>query len=189
MGQFVSIGVVLVGLILMLKQSTSQIKEILPSLEPRKETLYDIDWLAYEATPTALGYDYLYQQYAKGKSYDWKLLKAIAQVESDENPNATNPVDPSYGLCQILCQPDGVGGCRNALNVAGWPPSGKDALYDPDYNVYIASQILEWNIANYGLQKGIAVYNSWSANTADRSGPFPNQSYVEKVNLKYYALI
>jgi len=187
MGQFIAIGVIIAGLLLMLRQSTTTIKK---TLENVKETETPVDWI-YEATPEtgAEGFDNLYQRYSEGKSFDWKLLKAIAIVESNENPNAINESDPSYGLCQLLCQPDGKGGCKNALNVVGWPPPSKDSLFDPEYNVYVASQILDWNISTYGTQKGIAVYNSWSANTANPDGPFPNQSYVEKVNKEYYALL
>jgi soluble lytic murein transglycosylase-like protein len=88
----------------------------------------------------------LYQCHGRQKGLDPMLLKAIAIVESSENPNAKNPADPSYGLMQLLCQPDGQGGCRNQLNVIGWPPSSVEQLYDPDYSLHIGAQILRWNI-------------------------------------------
>jgi hypothetical protein len=132
--------------------------------------------------------DDLYKKYGDRFSLDPLLLKAIAQVESSENPKAKNPADPSYGLMQLLCVPDGQGGCKNRLNVLGWPPENVEKLYDPDYSVYIGAQILSWNQGRYGFNKGIAVYNSWSAHTAPQEGPFPNQGYLDKVLLKYRAL-
>ena len=132
--------------------------------------------------------DDLYKKYGDRFSLDPLLLKAIAQVESSENPKAKNPADPSYGLMQLLCVPNGAGGCKNRLNVLGWPPENVEKLYDPDYSVYIGAQILSWNQGRYGFNKGIAVYNSWSAHTAPQEGPFPNQGYLDKVLSKYRAL-
>lgn len=132
--------------------------------------------------------DDLYRKYGDRYGIDPLLLKAIAQVESSENPKAKNPADPSYGLMQLLCVPDGQGGCKNRLNVLGWPPENVEKLYDPDYSVYIGAQILSWNQGRYGFNKGIAVYNSWSAHTDPQEGPFSNQVYVDKVLSKYRAL-
>lgn len=155
------IGVALAAVVLLLKDTSTAIAEILPRLG---------------------GYDDLYKKHATGKSFDWKLLKAIAIVESNENPSAQNPADPSYGICQVLCQPDGSGGCKNALNIIGWPPpGGYESLLNPDTNLYYASQILDWNVKMYGDKKGVAVYNSWAAHLDPQNGPFVNQDYVDKV--------
>jgi|APSaa5957512535_1039671.scaffolds.fasta_scaffold03441_2 hypothetical protein len=128
---------------------------------------------------TALDYNLLYKQFAVGKSYDWQLLKAIAMIESSENHLAENPADPSIGLMQVLCVPDGKGGCKNKLNVAGWDGIRAESLFDPEVNLKIASQILDWNIKKYGFNKGIAVYNRWESR--NESEPFSNQSYLDKV--------
>ena len=132
--------------------------------------------------------DTLYQKHGRLRNLDWRLLKAIAQVESSENPQAKNPSDPSYGLMQILCRPDGHGGCSNNLNVLGWPPMTVHSLYDPDYSLHIGAQILEWNIGRYGFLRGIACYNHWGARLSEPDGPFPNQKYVDKVMGKYNSL-
>jgi len=154
-----------------------------------KNTKSTIETVNEEVTEISYpdGFDGFYQQFSEGRGYDWKLLKAIAIVESNENPSAVNSADPSYGICQLLCQPDSTGNrvCKNALNVVGWPPESMDKLMSPEYNIFIASQILEWNIANYGLPQGIAVYNNWSARNSDPNGPFPNQEYVDKVLSAY----
>jgi len=82
----------------------------------------------------------LYIKHGINKGVDWKLLKAIATVESSENPNAKNPLDPSVGLMQILCVPDGTGGCKNRFNILDWPPISEQHLYDPDVSLHYASQ-------------------------------------------------
>ena len=133
--------------------------------------------------------DDLYKKHGKRHGLDWRLLKAIAQVESNEDPQAKNQADPSFGLMQILCQDDGMGSCKNKLNILDWPPASKSELFDPDYSLHIGAQILSWNINQYGLDKGIAVYNSWSARHAPNDGPFPNQGYVDKVWAKYTAIL
>jgi len=130
----------------------------------------------------------LYIKYGNIYSIDPYLLKAIAFIESSENPYAYNKESDCIGLMQILCQPDGHGGCRNKFNIKDWPPDNKDQLFDAEYNIHIGTQILKWNISKYGLNKGIAVYNSWSARFDPYSGPFRNQSYVDKVMKKYQKL-
>jgi len=130
--------------------------------------------------------DDIYNTMGARYSVDPMLLKAIASIESSERPGVKNPSDPSYGLFQILCRPDGNGGCANQFNVTGWPPESSDQLFDPEYNAQIGAQIIKWNIDTYGFNRGIAVYNNWSARKSPKLGPFPNQNYVNKVLSKYY---
>ena len=132
------------------------------------------------------GLDDIYKKYASQYGLDWRLLKAMAMVESGENPQAINPSDPSYGLMQIVCT--GAAGdqhCTNNFNILGWDRSSPNALLDPDYNVSLAAQILDWNIATYGLWQGVAVYNNWSARNDPIDGPYRNQGYVDKVRAAY----
>jgi len=130
----------------------------------------------------------LYQHYGQAYKLDWLLLKAIAIVESNENPDALNPRDPSTGLMQILCVPGPGGKCKNKLNVMGWDLATVERLKDPDFNLSIASQILKWNIDNYGFKRGIAVYNRWGSRNDPPNGPFGNQAYVDKVLREYEIL-
>ncbi|MGD9159003.1 MAG: transglycosylase SLT domain-containing protein [Desulfobacteraceae bacterium] len=132
--------------------------------------------------------DTIFQKYGDQYNVDWKLLKAIATVESSLNPDAKNPSDPSYGLMQIYCTPDGKGGCTNKFNINGWPPKSAEALLDPELNVMLGAQIIAWNLATYPLLKAIAVYNSWSARNDPPDGPFVNQDYVDKVATAYVNL-
>jgi soluble lytic murein transglycosylase-like protein len=137
------------------------------------------------AKPKGPSLNDLYKKHGRQKGVDWRLLKAIARVESSENPQAFNPNDPSIGLMQVLCRADESGKCTNKLNVQGWPPEDGTELFDPDYNLHIAAQILAWNIDQFGMPKGIAVYNAWKARHAPDEGPFPNQGYVDKVMREY----
>ena len=165
-------GAIAFGLFLLRKQPTG--KGLHVKVEPG-------------ATPET-DLDSLYEKYAARQGLDPMLLKAIARVESNENPKARNPADPSIGLMQVLCIPDGRGGCSNKLNVLDWPPESEGKLFDPDYNLHIASQILSWNTLTFGTLKGIAVYNSWGARNDPPDGPFRNQDYVDKVRREYVTL-
>jgi len=46
-------------------------------------------------------YDELIMRKANKYTVAFPLLKAVVKVESDFNPQARNPLDPSYGLAQI----------------------------------------------------------------------------------------
>lgn len=134
--------------------------------------------------------DTVYQTWGARHGVDWRLLKAIAIVESGENPNAKNPSDPSYGLMQVLCKNDGSlnGRCTNVLNVQDWDQATPEHLYSPNFNVHIAAQIIKWNIGAYGFKRGIAVYNRWASRNDPVDGPFGNQDYVNAVLANYYSL-
>lgn len=141
------------------------------------------------AAPGGSMLDDLYQRYGEKFGVDWRLIKAIALHESDENPLAVNHADnESIGLMQVLCRPDGRGGCLNRLNVEGWSETTREKLFDPEWNVYIGAQILADNIRAYGVAKGIAVYNAWDQHTAPTLGPFKNQGYVNEVLSRARAL-
>jgi len=131
--------------------------------------------------------DALYEKWGRRSGLEAQLLKAIAIVESDQNPNAVNPTDPSSGLMQIWMplNPDGTYRKRDLLN---YPPDPKEQIFDPDYNLSLAVQILGWNQENYGWLRGIAMYNAFSARFDEPNGPFVNQGYVDKVMREYYAL-
>lgn len=155
---------------------------------------------------------YLPQGFGFDKHSYAKLLKAIAIRESGLDPKATrtegwtvtivdedgshevNPI--SFGLMQILIP--------QSLNVEGWPENPpddpksdwtmerygemKEKLKDPEFNIKIGAQILQWNIehggdAPHGVQKGVALYNAWNNDNreAPATGPFTNQHYVDDV--------
>lgn len=131
-------------------------------------------------------FDALFQKHGRQQGVDWRLLRAIAEVESHLNPRAINRRDPSIGLMGVLCRPRGET-CGNRFDVAGWPPARREQLFEPDYNVSIGAQVLAWNIRTYGFTRGIAIYNQWDARLTPRERPFPNQFYVDKVLARYRA--
>lgn len=143
------------------------------------------------AAPAHTGdeHDGLYRAHAQAHGLDWRLIKAIALVESNEDAGAVHAASQSVGLMQVLCRDDGYGGCANRLNdVVGWPPANRTLLFSASYSVLIGTQILAWNIRTYGLRRGIAAYNQWSARHAPSGKPFPNQDYVDKVLRTHRAL-
>jgi soluble lytic murein transglycosylase-like protein len=114
------------------------------------------------------------------------LLKAIAIVESSMDARAVNPRDnESIGLMQILCKPDGKGGCGNRFDIDGWETITREKLFDPETNIRMGAQILKWNLDTYGYPKGVAVYNAWDQRFTDQNGPFKNADYVSKVVAHY----
>lgn len=135
-----------------------------------------------EEESRATPYEGLFKKYAERHRVPWQILSAIAFVESSYRREAVNYNDnESIGLMQVLCKPDGNGGCSNDFPaVIDWNITNRKKLLEPDWNVHIGSQILGWNIQQYGLEKGIAVYNAW--NQRLKVGPpFSNQNYVDKV--------
>lgn len=135
-----------------------------------------------EQTP----YENLFKKYASKYNLDWRVLSAIAFVESSYLPNAVNYADnESIGLMQVLCKPDGKGGCididERTKWLEGWIGIKRNDLLVAEKNISVGAQILAHEASKYGLLKGIARYNSLSAQTAPPKGPFPNQSYVDKV--------
>ncbi len=138
---------------------------------------------AMASTPA---YDDVFRNEGQRVGLDWRLLKAVAMHESSLDPTAindSNPDDPSYGLMQISCVPDGNGGCMASSfpSLSGWPPSSADQLLDPATNVFYGGSILAPLVHRYGVLRGIAMYNDYGARNAPADGPFPNQSYVDTV--------
>lgn len=142
-----------------------------------------------QPTQPAASLDSIFQQWGDYYSVDWKLLKAIAMNESSLNPNAVNSADnESIGLMQILCRPDGNGGCTNRFDVEGWSEATRAKLLTPSFNVQIGAGIFSWLQNTYGLPKAIAVYNKWNERSAPQEGPFENQSYVDRVLNNYRSI-
>lgn len=138
--------------------------------------------LALLAAPSWAGeFDALYREAGAAYGVDWLLVKAVAIVESGENPRAENRRDPSVGLMQLHCADDAQGHCTNRFDIEGWAGITRERLLDPRTNVRLGAQILAWNLRTFGLERGIAVYNSWAARRAPSGRPLPNQSYVSKV--------
>lgn len=140
-----------------------------------------------DTTITDTSLDVLFKKWAAIYKTDWRLLKAHAVVESNLRADAVNRSDPSYGVMQILCTNAGRT-CTNKFNIEGWPEMTAARLLDADTNIRMGAQIVAWNQRQYGLMRGIAVYNSWDQRNAPAIGPFKNKAYVDKVVRVYTSL-
>lgn len=111
---------------------------------------------------------------------DRALVKAIAKVESNFNPRAKNPADPSYGLMQItpmLAQDYGL--VKDYRN----PSSSEiEQLYDPSKNLDVACPHLAYlmKIRTFGI--AVQMYNVGP--TGYMNG-VRNYDYLNKVRSYY----
>lgn len=143
-------------------------------------------------------FDSIFQATGARLGIDWRLLKAVAMHESSLDPLATNPKenpeeapDPSYGLMQISCVPDGRGGCRNHFNIAAWPPpSARALLTNPSLNVLLGAEILRANLDEFrgNVWRAVAAYNDYSGAVHNPAFPYGDPSYVSAVQGFYRAL-
>lgn len=94
-------------------------------------------------------YDEIYKYYAELRKMDWHLLKAIAFVESSENPEAIGDDDKSFGLMQV-----------QSLIGSYYIGSGeKETLLQPSSNVNAGSAFLADLLIKYDLEDAIQAYN------------------------------
>ena len=101
----------------------------------------------------------------KAKASKWNvdpaMIKAFCKIESDFNPNAVNPKDPSYGIMQIMpiCGQD-YGYVRNWRDVT---QAEIDKLMDLETNLEIGTRhfanILSRYRLTYGLDACVQMYN------------------------------
>ena len=97
------------------------------------------------------------------------LIKGVIATESQWNPQAVNPSDPSYGLMQILQ------GSRGP-----YPSVSVNDLLDPSTNITLGSTFLKNQISRFGMPGGVAAYNSGTPRTLP-GGQYVNQAYVDSV--------
>jgi hypothetical protein len=152
--------------------------------------------LAIAAVPVHVGggeagrsFDALFQVHGDRYGVDWRLLRAVAEVESHLNPRAVNRRDPSFGLMQVYCRSGADGVCRNRLDLPEWAGMTRARLMEPETNVRIGAAILASNIRAYGPRRGIACYNAWSVCRDRQKEPFSNAYYLDRVVLTYRRLI
>lgn len=107
----------------------------------------------------------IYERYGKQYGISPKVLKAIAKVESGEQPGIVGDDGESVGLFQI--QPK-----WHAQRL-----KEGESLLDPKVNVRIGCEILTEIMAKYGtLDEALTVYNA-GHDTGDRS--YANRVYEE----------
>ena len=121
---------------------------------------------------------------AAGTKYgvDPLLLKAIAIHESSLRPhaaNTSNPSDPSYGLMQMSCMPDGSGSCLpHEFNIPNWPPASQADLFDPAVSIDYGASLLAQNLR---ATRG----NTWQAVAMYNSGRTYDPAYTNAVSSIY----
>ena len=107
------------------------------------------------------------------------LVKAIAKAESNLNPMAKNPADPSYGLMQItpiLAQDYGLISDYKSVS-----QSDIAKIYNIDNNLTVACRFLK-HLSKYSFAQMVQSYNvgEWGYKTGRR-----NVEYLEKVRSYY----
>ncbi len=108
------------------------------------------------------------------------LVKAIVRVESNFNPTAKNPADPSYGLMQItpmLAQDYG--------RVKDWRNPTKaeiSMLYEPVWNLDIGCPHLSKLRKKYSFDIAVQMFNTGEYGYI--SG-VRNSDYLQKVKVQY----
>ena len=126
-----------------------------------------------------LNIDSLIKYYANHWDLEYALVKAIAKVESNLNPNAKNPSDPSYGLMQItpiLAQDFGL--------VKDWrnpTPDEIASMMNPMTNLDIACWFLN-HLSKYSFDRMVQSYN---VGETGYSNGARNYTYLEKVRSYY----
>jgi len=129
--------------------------------------------------PVAVDVQEKIKHYASEWGLEAALVKAIAKVESNFNPRAKNPADPSYGLMQItpgLAYDYGL--ISDHVNPS-WLEI--DIIYDVDNNLSIACWFLN-RLSKYSFQQMVMSYNVGEGGYKDGRR---NWDYLNKVE-KYY---
>lgn len=120
----------------------------------------------------------------ESKAQSWGLqpaiAKAIAKVESNLNPWAKNPADPSYGLMQItpmLAQDYGL--VKDYKN----PTQAEiNKLYDINKNLDVGCPHLKKLLSKYSFNEAVQMYN-----LGERGYLLGrrNSTYLERVKVAY----
>jgi soluble lytic murein transglycosylase-like protein len=109
-------------------------------------------------------------------SVNQAIIKAIIKKESDFDPDAVNPNDPSYGLMQVgLMVAQDYGAVKDYKN-----PTAEELaeLMDPQKNINIGTRHLSSLLSRYPLDTAIQMYN---LGTAKYNRGFRVPDYLAKV--------
>ena len=107
---------------------------------------------------------------ARNHKLDWKLVIAVAVIESNFNPHAKSKDGKDHGLMQIR---------KVHLKGTGLPIA---ALYNSKVNLQIGCKYLSYLIKKHGLDGGIQAYNIGERKYAKGTR---SRSYLYKVKNVY----
>lgn len=139
-------------------------------------------------------YDSLYKLSGAKYNINWRWLKAIAYVESDNGKNIrvqlgqTSYDGLSYGLMQIA---EGIGSPKE-ISLKGF--GGKEALNDPAYSIDIGAKLLSYLFNKYkDTEKAFRAYNQGEKNTDNNKDYTLNYSkkvfdkldYIKRMEASY----
>jgi soluble lytic murein transglycosylase-like protein len=120
------------------------------------------------------GFDSIYQKWSEALGIDWKLVKAVAITESDEDPTVIGDNGNSFGLMQV----------QNLIGNFYANAKGQELL-DPEKNVEAGSKYLAEMIRKYGTEGGIQAYNL--GETKYKAG-LTSPTYLSKVMKNFNSL-
>jgi len=120
---------------------------------------------------------------------DSLIIEAVIQVESNYNPKAVNPADPSYGLMQILHRENGWSTAEALLKQLGKSiPENleemKEYLFNPNNNIELGGFYIKTILNKYGFDN-IDIYN---IGETSYSRGYRNIDYKNKVHSAYFKL-
>lgn len=118
--------------------------------------------------------------YATEWGLDPALVKAVAKVESNFDPKAKNPADPSYGLMQITPALAYDYGLITNYKEPSWLEI--EMIYNIDNNLSVACWFMERLHSKYDFDQAVQSYNV--GETGYKLG-HRNFDYLEKVR-RYY---
>jgi soluble lytic murein transglycosylase-like protein len=130
-------------------------------------------FLSKKRKENASEYDTLFREKAGLFSLNMNLVKTIAKVESDWNPQAVG-LAGELGMMQIL------------PSTGAWLGYDVFQLMTPEGNIECGCKYLRWLMDQYGnrTEDAVSAYNQGQPDK-DADGTYKNQSYVDKVMTLY----
>ena len=158
----VGFGLLMGALLLLVKKAETAVKPIAATVSQKDEIESMISYAAAKYGVEAA------------------LVKAVAMTESSLNPNAVNPMDPSYGLMQIMpILAEDFGIVKDWRNVT---EAEIAMIKDPQTNLRIGAWHLKRLTSKYPIDVALQMYNV--GETGYKNGKRA-VDYANKV-LRYY---
>jgi soluble lytic murein transglycosylase-like protein len=108
-------------------------------------------------TKTSASFDLMINNASVKYGVEAALIKAIIRQESNFDPNAENPNDPSYGLMQVgLMVAQDFGLVKDYRNPQGYEIA---LLLDPQTNIDAGTRQLSYLLSKYPFDVAIQMYN------------------------------